>query len=185
MLFEPTDFPGLWIAQPRVFQDSRGFFLESYNRRVFSEHSLEYDFVQDNHARSEQKWVLRGFHFQLPPKAQAKLIRVTAGAIFDVVVDLRQGSPKYGKCFSLTLEAKSFKQLLIPKGFAHAYLTLEPGTEVEYKVDDFYAPELEGGLFWNDPSLQVDWPVQDPIMSEKDKSLPLWEKFANPFKFLE
>jgi dTDP-4-dehydrorhamnose 3,5-epimerase len=185
MEFQSTDFPGVWVLQPKVYEDSRGFFLESYNQRLFAEQDLDYNFVQDNHARSEQKSVLRGFHFQLPPKAQAKLIRVTAGAIYDVVIDLRVGSPTYAKSLAIKLDARDFKQLLVPKGFAHAYLTLDPGTEVQYKVDDFYDPQLEGGIFWDDPDLQIEWPLKNPILSEKDKNLPFWSELDNPFKFLK
>ena len=184
MHFQSTDFPGAWIIEPNVFQDYRGYFFESYNKQAFADHNLEFDFVQDNHARSEKGHVLRGFHFQFPPRAQAKLIRVTAGAIYDVSLDMRKGSPSFGKCLTIHLSSENFRQLLIPRGFAHAYLTLKPETEVQYKVDALYDPDLESGIFWNDPELQVSWPLQNPIISDKDKKLPLWGALANPFKFL-
>lgn len=183
MEFIPTDFPGLWLLEPKVFKDDRGFFQESYNQRDFEAHGIGIDFVQDNHARSEQAGVLRGFHFQAPPSAQAKLVRVTRGRVLDVVVDLRQGSPQYGKCFTVELSADNFLELLIPVGFAHAYLTLEPGTEFVYKVDAFYDPDSEGGVLWSDPALKVDWPVKRPILSDKDANLPMLQDFESPFNF--
>ena len=183
MRFQATDFPGLYVLTPKVFSDARGFFVETYSGKVFAEQGLDIEFVQDNHARSEAKGVLRGLHFQLPPMAQAKLVRVSRGAVYDVVVDLRAGSPMFGRGHAEILSAENFKQLLIPRGFAHAYLTLEAGTEFQYKVDAFYDPGLEAGLFWNDPDLKIEWPEKNPILSDKDKALPLWRDFTSPFVF--
>ena len=183
MRFQATDFPGLYVLEPRVFSDSRGFFVETYNRRVLAEKGLDIEFVQDNHARSEARGVLRGLHFQLPPAAQAKLVRVSRGAVFDVVLDLRVGSPTFGRWHAEILSAENFKQLLIPRGFAHAYLTLSAGTEFQYKVDAFYDPGLDAGLFWDDPDLKIGWPEKKPVLSDKDKSLPLWRDFTSPFVF--
>jgi len=180
----PTRFPGLWLIQPRVFQDNRGFFAETYNEKDFISHGIYYDFVQDNHARSERKGVLRGLHFQTPPAAQAKLVRVTRGAVFDVVVDFRKGSPTYGNWYGEELSGKNFRQLLIPKGFAHGYVTLEPMTEFQYKVDAFYAPEHDAGVLWNDPTIAIPWPVDQPVLSEKDQGLPLMKDFESPFAYV-
>ena len=179
----PTRFPGLWVIQPKVFEDHRGFFVETYNQRDFISHGIYYDFVQDNHARSEQVGVLRGLHFQTPPAAQAKLVRVTRGSVYDVVVDIRKGSPTYGQWYGEELSGKNFRQMLIPKGFAHGYVTLEPKTEFQYKVDGFYAPEHDGGLRWDDPDIGIPWPVDEPILSDKDKRLPLMKDFDSPFVY--
>ncbi|QLA15841.1 dTDP-4-dehydrorhamnose 3,5-epimerase [Desulfolutivibrio sulfoxidireducens] len=179
----PTDFPGLFVVEPKVFGDHRGFFVETYNRRVFAELGMDYDFVQDNHARSNQKGVLRGLHFQTPPAAQAKLVWVTRGAVFDVVVDLRQGSPTYGRWYGLELSEDNFKRLMIPAGFAHGYVTLTDVAEFQYKVDAFYSPGHDGGIAWNDPDLAVPWPVERPVLSEKDAALPRLRDFDSPFVF--
>jgi len=181
MHIQKTDFPGLLIITPRVFQDERGFFTEFYNRKNFEQAGIYLDFVQDNHALSKRKGVLRGLHLQVPPKAQAKLVRVTRGAVFDVVVDLRKGSPSKGKWFGVTLSAENFRQMLIPSGFAHGYQVLEPDTEFMYKVSEFYSPEHELGIYYADPSLEIDWPLSAPILSEKDKNLPGYIDFDSPF----
>lgn len=157
--------------------------METFNARTFRDKGIEVGFVQDNHARSEHKGVLRGLHFQEPPSAQAKLVRVSAGAVLDVVLDIRKGSPTFGKWFSVELSAENKLQLFIPKGFAHAYMTLTPGAEFQYKVDAFYDPSRDRGLRWNDPDIGIDWPVSDPILSEKDKSLPLFKDFESPFTY--
>lgn len=183
MRIEATDFPGLYLVRPTVFEDRRGFFMETFNSREFEETGIEVGFVQDNHARSEEAGVLRGLHFQAPPSAQAKLVRVSAGAVLDVAVDIRKGSPTYGKWFATKLSAGNKLQLFIPRGFAHAYLTLAPGTEFQYKVDAFYDPERDAGIRWNDPDLAIDWPVAEPILSDKDKSLPWFREYDSPFMF--
>ncbi len=167
----PTDIPDLVILEPKVFEDERGFFFESYNKAALAAHGIEIDFIQDNHAKSGAH-VLRGLHFQKPPMDQTKLVRVTRGAVYDVAVDLRRGSPTYGRWFGVTLSAANFRQLLVPRGFAHGYLTLEPDTEFLYKVDNLYAPNLDGGVIWNDPELAIEWPVETPLLSAKDRELP-------------
>ena len=182
MQFTPTDLPGVFLLKPKVFGDERGFFMESYNARLFAEHGLKFDFIQDNHAKSAAG-VLRGLHFQLPPADQTKLVRVTAGSVYDVVVDLRVGSPTYGQWRGFTLSAENYLQLLVPRGFAHGYVTLEDGTEFQYKVDNWYAPELDGGILWNDPDLGIDWPVAEPMLSGKDKLLPCLKDFNSPFQY--
>lgn len=183
MRFIPTEFPGLLIVEPRVFQDQRGYFLESHSQSRFAAAGLNYAFIQDNHAFSRTPGVLRGLHLQLPPAAQAKLVRVIHGRVLDVVLDLRKGSPTYGRTYALELSGENFLQLLIPRGFAHAYLTLTPDTDFLYKVDAPYAPETEAGVAWDDPDLGVDWPVGQPILSDKDKTLPRLRDFDSPFVF--
>ena len=183
MRFTAMDLPGVYILEPKVFRDQRGFFFESYSREAFARQGLDYSFVQDNHARSEQDGVLRGFHFQAPPFSQTKLVRVVRGRVLDVVVDLRKGSPGFGRWLKVELSQDNFRQILVPKGFGHAYLTLEPGTEVEYKVDQVYAPESEGGLAWDDPDLDVPWPVEEPVLSERDRGWPGWSDFQTPFSY--
>ena len=180
-------FPGLLILEPRVFQDERGFFLESYNKDVFKQNKITCDFIQDNHAYSKDVGVLRGLHFQIPPMAQAKLVWVTRGAVMDVVVDLRKGSPTYGKWQHAILSSSNFKRMFIPKGFAHGYVTLMPDTEFQYKVDAPYSPEHDAGIAWDDPDVGVDWGKaldgQTPILSEKDRRLPTLANFDSPFNF--
>lgn len=189
MQVHETGFPGLLVLEPNVFKDERGFFLESYNSNSFKKIGIDCQFVQDNHAYSKDVGVLRGFHFQTPPVAQAKLVWVTRGAVIDVVVDLRKQSPKYGQVFSVELSAVNFKRLFIPKGFGHAYATIMPDTEFQYKVDAPYAPETEGGIAWNDPGLAVDWEKylgkNTPILSEKDKRLSAFSEFDSPFVYEE
>jgi dTDP-4-dehydrorhamnose 3,5-epimerase len=173
MRIRETGLPGLRILSPEVHRDHRGFFLESFREEFFQNLDEPIHFVQDNHARSEEAGVLRGLHFQAPPAAQAKLVWVSRGAAFDVVVDLRRSSPAYGKSYGLVLTADNFLRLLVPKGFAHGYMTLEPGTEFHYKVDQYYSPENEGGLRWNDPALAIDWPRLEAILTERDANWPL------------
>ena len=169
MPFIQTAFPDLLIFEPAVYGDDRGYFFESYNKQNFIKEGITLDFVQDNQARSVYG-VVRGLHFQLAPHAQTKLIRALEGTILDVVVDLRTNSPAYGKVFSIELSAQNKKQLLVPKGFAHGYSVLSETAEVFYKCDDFYHKELEGGLAFNDPDLQIDWkiPADKMMLSAKD-----------------
>ena len=176
-----TPLANAFVVEPRVHQDHRGFFMESFREDTFHSLGVDLKFIQDNHARSEAKHVLRGLHFQTAPHAQAKLIRVLSGAIYDVIVDLRKGSKTYGQSFGVELTSDNFKMLFVPHGFAHGYCTLVPETEVFYKVDAYYAPQNEGGILWNDPDLKIDWPTQDPILSEKDKTLSVLSKFDSPF----
>ena len=181
--FQDTGIPGLWLYAPKVFGDERGFFMESYNKSVFAAQGLDIPFIQDNHALSRSKGVLRGLHFQNPPRAQTKLVRVTRGEVLDVVVDLRKGSPTYGQWKGFVLSEANFLQLLVPKGFAHGYLTLTENVEFLYKVDDTYAPEADSGLLWNDPDLAIAWGVDDPILSPKDAALGRFRDFISPFVY--
>nr|WP_150959441.1 dTDP-4-dehydrorhamnose 3,5-epimerase [Aneurinibacillus sp. XH2] len=168
----PTKLKDVFILEPKVHNDNRGFFMESYNERKLRELGIHQNFIQDNHSLSTEAGVLRGLHYQLNPKAQAKLVRVTAGAIYDVVVDIRRGSPTFGQWIGVILSAHNHRQLLVPKGFAHGFCTLVPNTEVQYKVDEYYSPECDRGILWNDPGLGIDWPVTNPVLSEKDKGHP-------------
>jgi len=177
-----TEVPMLVVAKiPEVrlmklqkFGDHRGFFSETYNKRQLAEAGIDLDFVQDNHSLSVEKGVVRGLHYQISPFAQDELLRVVRGAVFDVAVDLRKGSPSFGRHVSAILSAEEWNQILIPKGFAHGFCTLEPNTEVIYKVTDYYSPKSERGVLWNDPQLGIGWPVKDSeaILSEKDTKLP-------------
>jgi len=184
MPFHTTDFPGLLVFEPRVFEDSRGYFFESYNENIFKEEGIEIRWVQDNQSSSTYG-VIRGLHYQLPPFAQTKLVRVLRGEILDVVVDIRKGSPTYGKSYSEVLSAKNKKQLLVPKGFAHGFSVLSEKTEVLYKCDGFYNKESEGGIVYNDPTLNIDWqvPAEKAIVSEKDLLLPTFANCNNSFVF--
>ncbi|HEY9665009.1 MAG TPA: dTDP-4-dehydrorhamnose 3,5-epimerase [Allocoleopsis sp.] len=164
----PTEIPEVMVIEPRVFGDDRGFFFESFNEKVFTEKTgVTAHFVQDNHSRSAKN-VLRGLHYQIQ-QAQGKLVRVVAGAIFDVAVDIRQSSPTFGQWVSCELSASNKRQLWVPAGFAHGFLSLEDGTEVLYKTTDYYAPAYERSILWNDPKLAVAWPLtEEPILSAKD-----------------
>jgi len=181
--FQATGIPGLLLFDPKVFKDDRGFFMESYSQAAFEAEGVRIPFVQDNHAMSVSKGVLRGLHFQTPPKAQTKLVRVTRGEVLDVVVDLRLGSPTYGQWKSFLLTGDNFRQLLVPKGFAHGYVTLTTEVEFLYKVDEYYAPNNDSGIIWNDPDLAIDWGVADPILSPKDEKLGFFKDFKSPFVF--
>ncbi len=186
MPFIKTKFPGLLIFEPKVFEDERGYFYESYNEQTFREAGITYTFVQDNQARSAYG-VIRGLHFQALPYAQTKLIRAIEGSILDVVVDIRKGSPTYGQSFSLELSLENKKQLLIPRGFAHGYAVLSSTAEVFYKCDALYHKPSEGGIFYKDLALKIDWriPEDSVILSEKDKVLPLLEDTSTSFVFKE
>ena len=181
MEFIKTSLQGAYLIKPKIFRDERGFFLESWNKKVFAENGIEADFVQDNHSLSLKKGILRGLHFQLPPYAQAKLVRVTRGKVYDVIVDLRRQSSTFGKWEAFELSAENFRMLFVPRGFAHAFLTLEDNTDFIYKVDNFYAPEADSGIVWSDPDLGIDWPIKDPILSEKDSKLQFFKDFESPF----
>lgn len=177
----PTSIPDLVTVEMPVHRDSRGFFAETWRDEWRAKLKLEQSFMQDNHARSEEKGVLRGLHFQKPPHAQSKLVWVTHGAAFDAAVDLRAGSPTYGQWYGLVLSAENMLRLFIPKGFAHGYMCLEPGTEFQYKVDTYYNAASEGGVRYDDPDLGISWPGNAPVLSEKDKALPLISAFKSPF----
>ncbi len=172
-----TKLEGVVIIEPAVFGDRRGFFMESWSKRAFAEAGLDYDFVQDNHSASTVKGTLRGIHFQRGDKAQAKLVRCTKGAVLDVAVDLRPTSLTYKQWVSVELSEDNKRQLLIPRGFGHGFLTLTDEVEFMYKADNFYAPEADGGIRWNDPELAVDWGIAEPILSDKDSKSP-WLKDA-------
>lgn len=182
MQIETTTLEGLLILKPVLYTDERGAFMESFRQDVMDAATPQCKpFVQDNIAISLKKGTLRGLHFQRPPHAQAKLVSVNRGAIFDVAVDLRRKSPTYGQWQSFLLSALSHIRLLVPAGFAHGYMTLEDNTEVFYKVDDYYAPDCDGGLPWNDPDLAVDWPSGSMIFSDRDKKWAPFKGFASPF----
>lgn len=183
MEFIKTKFEGAFVIQPKVFEDHRGFFLESYSKELFAKNGITADFVQDNHSLSVEKGVLRGLHFQLPPNAQAKLVRVVAGSVYDVIVDLRKDSATFGEWEGFELSAENKKMLFVPRGFAHAFCTLEENTEFVYKVDGRYAPESDSGIVWNDPTLAIKWPIEgEPIISQKDANLQKFKDFKTPFK---
>ncbi len=172
--------------QPERHGDHRGFFAETYSRRKYSEFGIDVEFVQDNHSLSRDVGTLRGLHFQAPPHAQAKLVRCGRGAIFDVAVDIRRGSPTYGQWEAYELTAKNGDQLYVPVGFAHGFVTLEPDSEIVYKCSDYYAPETEGAILWNDPDIGIDWPTEaEPILSDKDAVAPVFSDLESPFIFGE
>lgn len=184
MPFIETEFPGLFIFEPVVLNDQRGYFFESYSARTCETAGIDYRFIQDNQARSVYG-VVRGLHYQLNPMAQVKFIRALEGTILDVVVDIRQGSPTFGKHFSIELSATNKRQLLIPAGFAHGYSVLTETAEVFYKCNEFYSRELEAGIRFNDPALNIDWkiPAAEQIISEKDKQQPLFGEAKHNFIF--
>lgn len=171
-----TALNDVYLIEPAVFGDHRGWFMESYSRVRLAEFGIDCDFVQDNQSFSAHKGTLRGLHFQLNPKAQAKLIRCTKGAILDVAVDLRKGSPLYKKWVAVELSADNKKQLFIPKGFAHGFLTLVDDVEVQYKADEYYAPEYDGNILYNDPQIGIEWGRDEFILSDKDKKASLLKK---------
>jgi dTDP-4-dehydrorhamnose 3,5-epimerase len=184
--YRPLEIDGLALLVPSQFADERGFFSETYNARALSEHGFDTVFVQDNHVYSARTGTVRGLHFQRPPHSQVKLVWVTRGSILDVVVDLRRSSKSFGRHIAIALSRKDWCQLLIPAGFAHGYCTLEPDTEVVYKVSDFYAPHCDAGIRWNDPSLAIAWPtVAGSEVSEKDMSLPFFSDAIIPLQWSE
>lgn len=181
MNFHKTDIPGLLILEPRVFTDERGYFFESYNKERLATGEIFDVFVQDNEARS-RKGVLRGLHYQTGEFAQSKLVRVIRGRVIDVAVDIREGSDTYGKWFSIDLSSENKKQLYIPRGFAHGYIALEDDTILCYKCDNYYSQAHEGGLRYDDPDLEIQWPLNGltPIVSEKDLALPAFGNHRRP-----
>ncbi|MEH7004729.1 MULTISPECIES: dTDP-4-dehydrorhamnose 3,5-epimerase [Priestia] len=176
-----TKFEDAILIEPKVFGDHRGFFTESYNKEMFQQNGIDMDFIQDNHSLSQQPGTLRGMHYQLNDRAQTKLVRVTRGAIYDVIVDIRKGSPTYGEWQGFILSADNKRQLLVPKGFAHGFCTIVENTEVQYKVDELYSPEHDRGIAWNDPALNVDWPFNNPVLSDKDTKHPTLAEADNNF----
>ena len=176
------EISGPLLLTPKRFSDNRGFFCETYNARVFAEAGIDTVFVQDNHSLSRERGTVRGLHFQTPPRAQEKLLRVFRGRILDVVVDLRRDSPTYGKHVSTEIGADDGRQIYVPAGFAHGFCTLEPDTEVFYKVSDFWAPGCEGGVLWNDPALGIAWPdFAGTQVVAKDAALPPLAALVTPF----
>ncbi len=176
-----TEIEGVYIIQPKIFGDNRGFFMESFNKEKFEKVGLFYDFVQDNHSSSTVKGTLRGIHFQRGDKAQAKLVRCVKGAVLDVAVDLRPDSPTYKRWVSVELSAENKKQLLIPRGFGHGFVTLTDEVEFLYKADNYYAPEAEGGIRWDDPELNINWGIENPILSTKDEHSPFLKDAKTDF----
>jgi dTDP-4-dehydrorhamnose 3,5-epimerase len=170
MQVESTSLPGVLVLRPRVFEDARGFFFESYNQETLRSYGIDAVFVQDNHSKST-RGTLRGLHYQLPPAAQVKLVRVVRGAVWDVAVDIRVGSPTFGQSVGVELSAGNFRQLYIPSGFAHGFCVLGEEAEVLYKASHVYSPAHEQGIVWDDSTLQVAWPVAEPLLSERDRRL--------------
>lgn len=182
MRIEPTSLEGIKLISPHRFGDHRGFFAETYSRHIYEAAGITNEFVQDNHSVSAQLGTLRGLHFQEPPHAQDKLVRCGRGAIFDVAVDIRIGSPTFAKWIGYELSAENGRQLFIPAGFAHGFMTLQPDSEIVYKCSDYYSPESEGAVRWDDPAIGIEWPLAiKPILSGKDAEAPLLTDFNSPF----
>lgn len=180
-----TDLTDVYILEPAVHGDHRGWFMESWSEKTMEENGLFYRFVQDNHSYSTTKGTIRGLHCQKGEAAQAKLVRCTKGRIIDVVVDVRQGSPSYKKWIAVELSAENFRQLLIPKGFLHGYLTLTDEVEFLYKTDNFYNKDADRSVRWSDPELGVDWGIDNPVVSEKDERAPLFRDTDIDFRYIE
>jgi dTDP-4-dehydrorhamnose 3,5-epimerase len=183
MQIDPTTLPDVFVLTPRRFGDARGWFSETWNAAQMAEAGLDLPWVQDNHSFSAPKGTLRGLHFQSPPRAQDKLVRCTRGAILDVAVDIRLGSPAYGKWVAVTLSAENGQQLFVPKGFLHGFLTVTEDAEVQYKCTDFYAPDHDRAVRWDDPAIGVDWGVTAPVLSDKDAKAPLLSQIGSPFRW--
>ncbi|EPX82411.1 dTDP-4-dehydrorhamnose 3,5-epimerase [Salipiger mucosus] len=185
MQVEDTKLEGVRILTPRRFGDSRGFFSESWNRKAMEAAGLHFDFVQDNHSLSAKVGTVRGLHFQAPPHAQAKLVRCGRGRLFDVAVDIRKGSPTYGQWVGEELSFENGRQLLIPAGFLHGFVTREPDTEIIYKCSDFYAPECDGAVRFDSPEIGIDWGLDgvEPLLSDKDAAAPVLSDFDSPFVY--
>jgi dTDP-4-dehydrorhamnose 3,5-epimerase len=182
---QPTALPGVRILTPRRFGDARGFFCESWNRKRMAEHGIEIDFVQDNHSLSAEVGTVRGLHFQAPPHAQDKLVRCGRGCLLDVAVDIRRGSPTYGNWIAVELSAENGRQLLVPKGFLHGFVTRAPDTEIVYKCSDYYAPACDGAVRFDDPDIGIDWGI-DPsraVLSDKDRLAPRLRDLDSPFEW--
>ena len=182
MNVEDTALKGVKLITPRRFGDHRGYFAETYSRRNYATAGIGNEFVQDNHSVSRESGTVRGLHFQVPPHAQAKLVRCGRGAIFDVAVDIRRGSPTFGKWVGYELSAENGRQLYIPEGFAHGFVTLQPESEIVYKCSAYYAPECEAAIRWDDPDIGIDWPITGKaVISEKDERAPFLSAFDSPF----
>jgi dTDP-4-dehydrorhamnose 3,5-epimerase len=183
MLIEPTLLPDVLILTPRRFGDARGWFMETWNAERLAEAGLDLPWVQDNHSFSAAKGTLRGLHYQLPPRAQDKLVRCSRGAILDVAVDIRSGSPDYGRWVGVELSAENGRELLVPKGFLHGFVTLTEDCEVQYKCSDFYSPDHDRGVSWDDPTIGVDWGTSNPVLSDKDRAAPPLAEIGEPFRY--
>ncbi|MFM2365523.1 MAG: dTDP-4-dehydrorhamnose 3,5-epimerase [Pseudomonadota bacterium] len=182
MQIEHTSLDGVVVLTPKKFGDDRGWFSETWNANRMAELGLNIHFLQDNHSMSAKAGTLRGLHYQSPPHAQDKLVRCTRGSIFDVAVDIRVGSPTYGKWFGIELSLENGKQLLVPRGFLHGFVTRMSDTEVQYKCSDVYAPDCDGGIRWDDPTIGIDWGLTEvPTLSAKDQVAPLLNDFKSPF----
>lgn len=183
MNIQSLSLPEVKIITPKINNDQRGYFSEIYHFQQLASQEIEIDFVQDNQSYSLQQNVVRGLHFQSPPFAQDKLVRCISGSILDVVVDIRKSSVNFGKYLTKNITSKSFQQILVPKGFAHGIMTLEPSTTILYKVSNYYSPDHDHGIFWNDPSLNIPWGASKKyvIVSDKDAALPKWKEFSSPF----
>ena len=181
-IFTKTSIPDIISITPKIFDDDRGYFFENFHNSIFTQNNIEQNIVQENFSFSK-KHVLRGLHFQKPPKSQAKLVSVTSGEIFDVAVDLRKNSPTFGKWVSEILSSKNHKSLFIPEGFAHGFCVLSETASVLYKINREYSPEHEGGIVWNDPELNISWPIERPLLSKKDQNLPFLNDQENIFDF--
>ena len=183
MKSEHLEIPGLVVITPNVFEDDRGYFYESYNKNSFKELGVPFEFIQDNQSLSHTG-VLRGLHFQAPPFAQGKLVRVVTGAVLDIALDIRKGSPTYGQHHSVVLTEENKKLFWVPPGFAHGFKVLRDNTIFSYKCTDVYNKESEGSVLWNDPALNIDWgDLNDPILSEKDTKSPLFSELNSPFEY--
>ncbi|MDQ2066240.1 dTDP-4-dehydrorhamnose 3,5-epimerase [Xinfangfangia sp. CPCC 101601] len=183
MQIDTTSLPEVLILTPRRFGDARGWFMETYNASRMAEAGIRVDWVQDNQSFSAAKGTLRGLHYQRPPHAQDKLVRCTRGAILDVAVDFREGSPRFGQWAAVELTAENGRQLLVPKGFLHGFVTLTDDTEVQYKCSALYAPDCDGAVRWDDPELGIDWGVSNPVLSDKDQAAPLLADAPRPFRW--
>lgn len=180
-----TKFQDAVIVESSVYRDGRGFFLESYNEEIFKQQGIRIKFIQDNHSLSSEAGTIRGMHYQLSPKPQTKLVRVTRGAIYDVIVDIRKGSPTFGEWEGYILTEENKRQLLVPRGFAHGFCTLTRNTEVQYKVDNLYSSDLDRGIIWDDPDMGITWPTSNPILSDKDKNHPPLKSAEYNFEWKE
>lgn len=178
--FHRLSIPDVILVEPKKFSDTRGYFLETYKKKDFEDFGINQDFVQTNHSRSSRN-VLRGLHYQNPPADQGKLVRTVTGRVFDVAVDIRESSPTYGEWVGEELSEENSRMLYIPPGFAHGFCVLGKSAHFEYHVTDYYAPESEAGIRWNDPEIGVNWPIDDPVLSEKDKALPGFSEADNGF----
>lgn len=178
--------PDVKVLKPDRFGDQRGFFSETYNRRTLAKCGIELEFVQDNHTLSRSMGTIRGLHYQSPPFAQDKLVRVVRGSVLDVAVDLRRGSPTYGRHVAAVISAKAWNQILVPIGFAHGFCTLTPDTEIIYKTTNYYSHEHDHGILWTDPDLGIDWPVskEEGVLSSKDRCLPRLRDVVSPFVYV-